>query len=168
MADTPVDTGQVENLYRAHHGWLQGWLRRRLDNAWNAADLAQDTFVQVLRRPEEVSGLREPRSYLATIARRLAIDLYRRQSLEQAYLEALASLPEDQVPCLEQQAILLEELLEIDRLLDGLGRSVKHVFLLSRFEGLTYAQIAERTGLSLRTVNSYMAKAMLHCCQLLP
>ncbi|MDU5679729.1 sigma factor, partial [Pseudomonas aeruginosa] len=34
----------VSHLYQDHHGWLQGWLRRRLGCAENAADLAQDTF----------------------------------------------------------------------------------------------------------------------------
>ncbi|WP_049298462.1 sigma factor, partial [Pseudomonas aeruginosa] len=38
----------VSHLYQDHHGWLQGWLRRRLGCAENAADLAQDTFA---RRP---------------------------------------------------------------------------------------------------------------------
>jgi len=35
-------------LYVAHHGWLQAWLRRRLGDAHQAADLAQDTFVRLL------------------------------------------------------------------------------------------------------------------------
>ncbi|MDD3484875.1 sigma factor, partial [Azovibrio restrictus] len=36
----------LTRLYRDHHGWLQGWLRRRLGNAHEAADLAQDTFLR--------------------------------------------------------------------------------------------------------------------------
>ncbi|MEG1054434.1 MAG: sigma factor, partial [Janthinobacterium sp.] len=35
-------------LYSSHHGWLQGWLRHKLGNAGEAADLAQDTFISVL------------------------------------------------------------------------------------------------------------------------
>ncbi len=38
----------VSHLYQDHHGWLQGWLRRRLGCAENAADLAQDTFARLL------------------------------------------------------------------------------------------------------------------------
>ena len=39
---------EISTLYAGHHGWLQGWLRSRLGNAFDAADLAQDTFVRIL------------------------------------------------------------------------------------------------------------------------
>ena len=47
-------------LYSDHHGWLVGWLRRRLGNPCDAADLAQDTFVRVLGKPQSLHGGREP------------------------------------------------------------------------------------------------------------
>lgn len=49
----------IEVLYSDHHGWLQDWLRRRLGNAFDAADLAHDTFLRVLRNLEPI---REPRA----------------------------------------------------------------------------------------------------------
>ncbi|MBG6286630.1 MULTISPECIES: sigma-70 family RNA polymerase sigma factor [Pseudomonas] len=153
----------VGMLYRDHHGWLRGWLRQRLNDSADAADLAQDTFVRVLMA-KSAGVIREPRHYLQTIARGLVIDLYRRRSLERAYLEALALLPEAVQPSLEEQALLLEALTEIDRMLDGLGQKTRQAFILSQLEGLTYSQIAERLGISIRTVNKYMAKAMEHCC----
>ncbi|MGE8305667.1 MAG: sigma-70 family RNA polymerase sigma factor [Pseudomonas kermanshahensis] len=153
----------VNDLYCEHHGWLNGWLRKRLGNAFDAADLTQDTFVRVINARSALD-IREPRPYLSRIAKGLLIDLFRRRSLEQAYLEALASLPEALQPSLEEQAILLQALVEIDRLLQGLGPKVKQVFMLSQFDGLTYPQIAEHMNISVRSVNNYMAKAMEHCC----
>ena len=153
----------VNDLYCEHHGWLNGWLRKRLGNAFDAADLTQDTFVRVIKARSALD-IREPRPYLSRIAKGLLIDLIRRRSLEQAYLEALASLPEALQPSLEEQAILLQALVEIDRLLQGLGTKVKQVFMLSQFDGLTYPQIAEQLNISVRSVNNYMAKAMEHCC----
>lgn len=153
----------VNDLYCEHHGWLNGWLRKRLGNTFDAADLTQDTFVRVIKARSALD-IREPRPYLSRIAKGLLIDLIRRRSLEQAYLEALASLPEALQPSLEEQAILLQALVEIDRLLQGLGPKVKQVFMLSQFDGLTYPQIAEHMNISVRSVNNYMAKAMEHCC----
>ena len=79
-------------LYRDHSQWLRGWVRRRLGDADRAADITQDTFVRLissaLRQP-----LREPRSFLATVARRVMIDQLRRRNLEQAYIEFLGSQP---------------------------------------------------------------------------
>ena len=153
----------VETLYVEHHGWLRGWLRRRLDCEADAADLTQDAFVRVIRS-RHTDELRQPRDFLVTVARGLLADLFRRRSLEQAYLDALASHGESLAPSPEDHATAIDALMEIDAMLDGLGAKVKRTFLLSQFDGLTYAQIATRLGLSLRTVNNHMAKAMEHCC----
>lgn len=153
----------VNHLYCEHHSWLNGWLRKRLGNAFDAADLTQDTFVRVIKARSALD-IREPRPYLSRIAKGLLIDLFRRRSLEQAYLENLAALPQAQHSSLEEQAIMLQALVEIDRLLQGLGPKVRQVFMLSQFDRLTYPQIAEQLNISVRSVNNYMAKAMEHCC----
>ncbi len=158
----PVCPRQVATLYTDHHHWLQGWLYRRLHHVGDAADLAQDTFVRLLTSPAH-EALREPRAYLATVARRLLVNHLRRQSLEQAYLQALAALPEPQAPSPEQQLLILQALQEVDAMLDGLPPKVRAVFILSQIEGLTYAAIAEELGIGLRSVKRYMAKAMAEC-----
>ena len=153
----------VNDLYCDHHGWLKGWLRKRLGNSCDAADLAQDTFVRVIKARNALE-IREPRPYLSMVAKGLLVDLFRRRSLEQAWLEALANVPQVEQPSLEEQAILLQALLQIDRMLQGLGAKVRQTFILSQFDGLTYPQIAERLNISVRSVNNYMVKAMEHCC----
>ncbi len=153
----------VNDLYCDHHGWLKGWLRKRLGNSCDAADLAQDTFVRVIKARNALE-IREPRPYLSRVAKGLLVDLFRRRSLEQAWLEAMANVPQIEQPSLEEQAILLQALLQIDRMLQGLGAKVRQTFILSQFDGLTYPQIAERLNISVRSVNNYMAKAMEHCC----
>ncbi|MFJ4376086.1 sigma-70 family RNA polymerase sigma factor [Pseudomonas japonica] len=159
----PALSTAVGELYVEHSPWLHGWLRKRMGNHCDVADLVQDTFVKVLKARSALD-IREPRHYLSTVAKGLMIDLFRRRSLEQAYLEALASLPPAQVPSSEAQAILFDTLLELDRMLAGLGAKVREVFILAQLDGLPYAQIATRLGLSLRTVNNHMRKAMEHVC----
>jgi RNA polymerase sigma-70 factor (ECF subfamily) len=160
---------QVHTLYSDHHGWLQGWLRKKLGNTCDAADLAQDTFVRILTAPDHSPEkqaewqLSEPRAYLTLIAKRLMANLFRRRSLEQSYLEALGALPEAHAPSLEQQAIILETLQEIDAMLDGLAPKVRAAFLMAQLEGLGYAEIAERLGVSERSVKRYMAEALARC-----
>ncbi|KRP70652.1 MULTISPECIES: sigma-70 family RNA polymerase sigma factor [Pseudomonas] len=154
----------IDQLYSHHHGWLRGWLRRRLGNAADAADLAQDTFVRLLS-----SGLGEPlsvttpRAYLATVANRLSINLYRRRSLEQAYLEALAQAPQDVAPSLEHQALVLEALDEIDQVLALLSAKTRHAFLMAQLEGYTQEEIAGRLELSVRSVQRHLARAFEEC-----
>lgn len=149
-------------MYLAHHGWLQSWLRRKLGNACDAADLAQDTFIRILSARNPVT-IDEPRAYLTTVAKGVLINWYRRKALEQAYLEALALLPEPEAPSPEQRAILLETLQEIDALLDALRPMVRRVFLLSQLDGMKYEDIAEETGVSLTTVKRHMRDAFRQC-----
>lgn len=152
----------LQTLYRDYNGWLRGWLRKRLNNSADAADLAQDTFVRVL--VARTSGtLHEPRRYLATIARGLVIDLYRRRSLEQAYLEALALRPEVHAPSAEARALIFDSLMAIDRMLDGLGARTRQIFLAVQLDGLTYEKTAERLGVSVTTVRKHLASALMHC-----
>ncbi|WP_236179416.1 MULTISPECIES: sigma-70 family RNA polymerase sigma factor [Pseudomonas] len=153
----------LHDLYRDHRGWLENWLRRRMGNAWDAADLSQDTFLRVLGSSQALVDMREPRAYLLTVGKRLLSNFYTRRSLEQAYLNALAQFPEDCVPSPEQRWILLETLQALDELLDGLPRAVRRAFLWSQLEGLGYREIAERLQVSERTVKRYMAQAYEHC-----
>ena len=165
-ANEPTLQGQqVHAMYREHHGWLHAWLRRRLANPWDAADIAHDTFLRVWAgyRADAIDTLREPRAYLTTVAKRLVINHYERQSLERAYLDALALLPEPLVPSVEERAILLETLHGIDALLDALPAVVRTAFLMSQLEGRAYEDIAKELGVSVRTVTRYMAQGFRQC-----
>ena len=157
----------VRILYSDHHRWLCGWLRGKLGCVHSADDLAHDTFLGLFRS-HDLLGIREPRAYLATIARRLVANHYRRRAIEQAYLDAIATLPEPQVPSQEDRVILIETLVEIDCRLDGLPAKVKRAFLLSQLEGLTYAEIAKRLRVSVSSVKLYMLRATQQCYFLPP
>jgi RNA polymerase sigma-70 factor (ECF subfamily) len=163
MSTTAAAPPSFHDLYRDHHSWLESWLRRRLDNRWDAADLSHDTFLRLHASEQPLSELREPRAYLLTLGKRLLINFYQRRSLERAYLDALATLPEECAPSPEQRWMLLEALQALDALLDGLPKLVRRAFLWSQLEGLTYGQIAERLEVSDRTVKRYMAQAYEHC-----
>lgn len=152
----------VADLYVGHHGWLHAWLRARLGCHDKAADLAHDTFLRLLGRDER-HDYAEPRAYLATIARGLLVDHWRRQDIERAWLETLAALPEALAPSPEERALALEALCRIDALLGELKPKVREAFLLAQLDGLTYLEIGARLGVGERMVKKYMARAMAHC-----
>lgn len=152
----------VGDLYRDHRDWLFAWLRRSLQCPQRAEDLSQDTFVRLLGRPEPLS-LREPRALLTTIARGLLIDHFRRSALERSYLEELARLPQDLQPGAEEQAMALEALREVERLLGQLSAKARAAFLYNRLDGLGHAEIAERLGVSVSRVRQYLAQGLRQC-----
>ena len=152
----------LEVLYGAHHGWLQNWLRRSLGCSQQAADMAQDTFLRLLLRGKPISD-QAPRALLARIARGLVIDHWRRDSLERAYLESLAQLPEASHPSPQVRHEALQCLERIAQMLEGLKPRVRDAFLLYQLGGLTHAQVAQELGVSSRTAERHVASALLHC-----
>ncbi|MFO2464419.1 sigma-70 family RNA polymerase sigma factor [Pseudomonas sp. 15FMM2] len=153
----------VEQLYASHHGWLRGWLHRRLGHSADAEDLAHDTFIRLLRSQQDVCELRQPMAFLAAIANGLLINRWRRQEIERAYLEALAARPEVEEPSPEERYLMIETLLQLDSLLVGLSMRVRQIFFLSQLDGLTYPQIATQLGLTVAQVQRAMSKAFSVC-----
>ena len=152
-------------LYQDHHGWITGWLRRKLGDGAQAQDLAQDTFVQLLAaRP--LPPLEEPRAYLLTVARRTLFSFWRRREIEQAYLDALARQPAELHPCEHERYAIVQALAAVDRVLESLPPASRHVLLLSQLHGLTYAQIGQRRNLAVVPVRRHMARAITACCAL--
>ena len=57
----------------------------------------------------------------------------------------------------------MELLEDIARLLEGLKPKVRKAFLMAQCDGLTYKLIAQQMGISLRSVERYVAEALYHC-----
>lgn len=160
-----ISADPVQALYLQHHGWLVARLRRKLGCAWDAADLAQSTFVRLLtaRGAPPLAQVAEPRAYLTTIAQRLLSNHLRRRQIERAYLDALALLPEPTAPPPDARLMVLETLVAIDRLLDGLAPVARRAFLLWRLEELTQDEIAAQLGISRTSVRRHLAAAAARC-----
>lgn len=167
VAEHPMQH-ELHTLYSAHHGWLKSWLHGRLGNAADAADLAHDTFVRLLRRssvPPLGTG-NEARAYLRTTAKNLCINLWRRQEIERAWLETLAARPQASYPSAERQAAVLEALEEISAMLYAMPAKATQAFLLAVAGELTDDEVGARLGISGRMVRKHVAKVMLGCLQL--
>jgi RNA polymerase sigma-70 factor (ECF subfamily) len=111
----------------------------------------------------ETPDIAQPRAFLTTVAKRVLFNHYRRQDLERAYLLALAEQPQALAPSEEERAIILQTLMELDQLLDGLPSPVKRAFLLAQVDGLSYADIATQLGISIATVKRHLNKAAMRC-----
>lgn len=165
----PAEVSTLDALYRGYHGWLLSWLRRRVQCSHQAADVAQDTFVRLLAAGAYVAPS-EPQAYLATVARRLLMDSGRRRRLEQAYREELERCAQylEQAPSPEQILQAVQMLEAIDRALARMKSRVRETFVLRHLEGLGQGEIAERLGVSVRTVQHDLVEALLACDGCMP
>ncbi|CAM4144720.1 hypothetical protein F901_02868 [Acinetobacter dispersus] len=152
----------VNTLYRQHHSWLYQWLKRRLTHSEDAADLAHDTFIRILKRKDQLY-FDQPRALLTTVAKGILINWYQRKSIEKAYLEALSSRPEYDEISPEQKISAIESLCLINQLLNQMPERQQQVFIWSQLEGLTQQEIANRLNISTRTVMRDLVAVLTQC-----
>lgn len=157
----------LRRLFGEHHCWLLDRLRLRLRCRDDAADIAAETFAQVVAMPDP-AAIREPRALLSTIGKRLLCARWRRADIERAYLQAIAEQGEVTAPSPQEHWLVMEALMEVDRLLDGLSSKARAAFLYSQLDGLTYATIAAELGVSVTRVHQYVVQGLKACYQVEP
>lgn len=156
-SQAPAAQSVMELLYRHHGDWLRRTLRHRLRGASiEIDDVVHDTYLRITRYGEG-SVQHKPRALLLRIALNLARDQFRRQSRQAANdVGLLEEAGEDG----DQ-----EYLLALKDAILGLPTDLRRVFLLSRFTPMSNAQIAKQLGVSVKTVEYRMHKAMMLCSQ---
>jgi RNA polymerase sigma-70 factor (ECF subfamily) len=139
-------------------------LNSRLHSVSEAKEVAQEAYVRVLQldKPGASNLLR---AYLFRVALNLAIDRIRRRKVQQRIYVSDPDLMEaaEDLCDPERYAVAREDLMLVARSLTELPEKCLKAFLMYRLEGETQARIAERLGITDRTVNSYVRRAMLYC-----
>jgi len=151
----------IASLYAAEHDRLRNVLVQRGVSAATAADVVHDAFLRMLRAP--ANDLRNPRSYLFKIASNIAVDEYRKQWRAERIIDANAEIDlsvADPAPQADAVLIASDEIAVLHQALAELPPRCRDVLLLHKFEGLSYAEIAARLGITKNTVMAQLAKAI--------
>lgn len=159
-------TPDMASLYRAEGPRLLRFFRRRIANAEDARDLMQESFSRLLGAGTG-RDVGQPEAYLTRIGQNLLRD---RAKFSARRSEALHVPADEAVLTGADQFRLLETRDLLDRLnlaMLELPQETREVFMAHRVEGLTYVEIAERTGLSVKQVEKRIARAMLDLSDLL-
>lgn len=129
-----------------------------LANRSLSEEATQQTFLKAWRASAQIDPSRDLGPWLATIARRVAIDLHRRETRHRA--DPLDAASED--PALISLPVTIErahEIWEVRRAVSTLPAEDQQIVRMQHFEGLTHAQIAERLRVPIGTVKSRSFRA---------
>ncbi len=154
------DRSAFDALFRQYARRVYGFALGYVKSPEEAEELVQDVFLNVWEHRHTLQPDGSLRGYLFTATYHAVLNFFRRHTREQRYLEYLRQHFE------EAQSHLDEYLdgQELERLTDAalarLPPKRREVFLLSRREGLTYAQIAQRQGISPKTVEAQVSEAL--------
>jgi RNA polymerase sigma factor (sigma-70 family) len=152
----------LDQLFRNHHQELLRFAGQRAGDA--AEDLVQLSFLRLLQH-SEIDTIVNHRAYLYKLTANAVIDHHRKAAVRAQYHADFDEIDEvpSAAPCPEavlHHQQMLERCLQA---LDALPILPRTVFLLHRFDGLTYPQIAKLLNLSRSSVERHFYTALEHC-----
>ncbi|WP_034161494.1 RNA polymerase sigma factor [Sphingomonas sp. ERG5] len=152
----------LDLLYRAHRPKLLRFARRRTRGEL-APDIIQQLFLRLAARASgAIATIAAPDAYLQRAARNLIRDEARAADRRSAHLHLCADdLPlvaPDQIAALEARDMLRR----LESIVAHLHPRTREIFLAHRIDGFSYAEIASRMGLSIKTVEKHMSRAIAY------
>jgi RNA polymerase sigma factor (sigma-70 family) len=151
----------LDDLYRSESSKLVRILSRRAGSSDDAQDLVQDVFFRFVRmRGRWPSSLERPQAYLRRIATNILKDRAKADFRHSASLHVVAD--EEALPGLDQHRLLesRDMLRRLEAAMMRLRPKTREIFMAHRIDGMTYAEIAERTGLTVKGVETQMSRAL--------
>ncbi len=151
-----------------HEPKLRAWLRARFPSLTDTDDLVQESYARLLRARQK-GGLANPKSYLFTTALHAALDLFRRNQVvafeHVGEFDRLAVLEER--PNASETASRNEEIEILREAMQALPTRCRQVFTLRKLYGLSHREIATQLGISEKTVEEQVNRAMRRCAAFL-
>jgi len=155
-----LDKPAFEELFRSFFPGLVLFAQKYLPDQDTAKEIVHNVFINLWEKRENVDTSSSLKSYLFTSVYNRCLNHIRDQKKfdkDETHLQRLDSTEfADGTDRLEEQE--LEE--RIYDALQALPERCREVFTLSRFEGLKYSEIAEKLGISVKTVEAQMSKAL--------
>ena len=153
------DSTALEELFRLYYTPLVRFVFQKVRDWDQAEDLSQEVFVRMWNKRTELVITTSLKAYLYTAAKNLALNeiqkSQRHAELNQVFLQ---KIEQEDVVEREAEAALWQE--RIEDALQELPPRCREVFVLSKFEGMSYQEIAEVMQISPKTVENQMGKAL--------
>jgi len=158
--DDPATSAAFDAIFRRWYAPLVGVADRTLRDAAAAEEIAQDVLLELWRRRATLDTGDEPGPYLIRAVRNRALNRLRHARVAARAAPLLAVDETSPVAGPAAQAVESELAAAINAAVAALPPGCRQVFLLSRADGLRYSDIAARLGISPKTVEAQMGRAL--------
>lgn len=158
----------IEEAFQAHYHDLIAFLLKQTGSANEAEDIVQETFARLMHRKVNMAEIKNAKTYLMQVAKNILIDEYRKQNTRKK--DSHVSIDGEQEAGLTEISTAPHLLDQYERTLDVLKKALaeltprtREVFMLSRYDGLKYREIAEKLKITSSAVEKHIEKALGHC-----
>jgi RNA polymerase sigma-70 factor (ECF subfamily) len=152
------DDAAFAAIFRAHYPALVRNATHLLHERAHAEEIAQEVMLELWRRREGLLITGALGTYLHQATRNRALNRLRHDRTVQRSVPFVR--PPSSAPDADDRALSTELHTAIEQALRALSAAQREVFDLSRTRGLTYAEIAELLGISVKTVEARMGRAL--------
>lgn len=164
MSTTDKD-GFMRDTYLQYREELCRYIVKKFGVSFSEAeDIVQSAFTRfaALESPASVDN---PRAFLYTTSHNIAVDLKRHGQVQQKYTQREAGNDADsaETPGPERLFEARQRLSIISKALWGMPKRRRQLLMMSRFDGLSYAEIGRRVGLSESVVRKHVSNALADC-----
>ena len=146
-------------LYRAYGRLVYAVAYRVLGRNDHAEEAVQETFVRAWQAADRLDVTRDPTAWLATIAKRTAIDVYRRESRRSAGAIDDVATDDPAVVSLPPDLGVIDAAWHVRRAINTLPPDDAAIVRMQHLDGMTQAEVADKLGLALGTVKSKSHRA---------
>jgi RNA polymerase sigma-70 factor (ECF subfamily) len=157
--------GFVGSAYEQYHTGLQRFLMRRLRSSQNAQDLAQETYLRLLRMDSH-EFVRKPQAYLYRIAANLVYEFKLQERNDPVSFDSVAfeqAAESAAEPLSGDTSETIGHAQQLECILGQLPPLYRAVFVLRKRDGMSYSEIAKTLEISVHTVKKYLARAVALC-----
>lgn len=153
------DCDAVRDLYRRYGRLVYAVAHRILGRRVLAEDAVQQTFVNAWQAADRFDVTRDPAAWLATIARRTAIDIHRREGRRPASALGDVATDDPALVTLPPDLGAAETVWHVRRAIDTLAPDEATIVRLQHLDGMTHVEISDTLGIALGTVKSRSHRA---------
>jgi RNA polymerase sigma-70 factor (ECF subfamily) len=148
-------------IYKKYSRRLYGFVFRYIKQEADTEEIVQEVFVKIWQSRDKINIYSSFESFLFTIAHNATVNLLKKRATEQKYVEHIKSLQQvDETYELTDEIHYKELKQKFLGLLNELPPRQKEIFQLSREEGLSNKEIAEKLGISVQTVKNHLVTTL--------
>ena len=149
-----------EGLFRIHYSALCAYANMYLNDVDASEDMVQEMFMKLWKNREGLEIRTSLKSYLFRAVRNACLNMISHINIREEYKKHHAVEVSEDEKNFTDESIVSELEDKIRKTIDSLPVERRKVFVLSRFEGLKYKEIAEKLNISVKTVENQMSKAL--------
>lgn len=146
-------------LFRTHYAGMCRFVTQLVYSRAVAEEIVQEVFVLIWERYEHIGETHPSRAYLYTAARHQALNYIRHKRLEERWTDEQLTVEQPEITVeshLDEHALIHA----VQQAIEQLPKGCRLVYTMSRQENLTYQEIATALGLSVKTVEAQMSRAL--------